>query len=168
MRYLFASIAALASLPALAVTLLPAVEPASLDLGKPLIHYATIARSDGSFRRFFVDEASLAATTPDAMPDGTTIAMETFYGIENRSTVFIKEKQGGKWLYGSFEPGKPDWTSQKPKTVCHACHIDAANDLTFTLPSLIRFAARKKIERFVCEETGRVPCGAAVYSKGEP
>jgi hypothetical protein len=150
------------ALPVLAAGALQDENPALTDLGRSLVHYATIARDDGSFRRFWIDEAALAAPA-DALPDGTTIAMETFYGPQTRATVFIKEKQDGKWAYGSFEPGAPDWTGMKAKTVCHACHIDAAADLTFTLPTIAAFAASRTPARFVCERSGREPCEDAVY-----
>lgn len=139
-------------------------EPALSDLGRPMVHYATIARNDGSFRRFWIGEASLAAVEAGKpLPDGTSIAMETFYGPQARSTTFVKEKRGSAWLYGSFEPGHPDWTGTKAKTVCHACHIDAAQDLTFTLPNLASFKETRDVARFLCDRSGRVPCDATLY-----
>lgn len=162
-RMLFC-LAACAALPALAAAELQDEEPPRIDLGHALVHYATIARNDGSFRRFWVDQGSLDHGRPgEPLPDGARIAMETFYGPQNRSTVFVKEKRGTQWLYGSFEPGKPDWTDTKAKTVCHACHMDAAEDLTFTLPVIDRFRAKPDVVRFLCDAAGRVPCDAAVY-----
>jgi len=160
----------LAALPVLAAGALQDEEPPVVDLGRPLVHYATVARSDGSFRRMWIDEASLAgAAVGRPLPVGTSIAMETFYGPANRSTVFIKEKRGEDWLYGSFEPGRPEWGEMKSRTVCHSCHIDAAEDLTFTLPVIARFRASRQPVRFLCEETGRVPCDAALYAhEGSP
>jgi hypothetical protein len=164
------ALASAVALPALSFAALQDEEPAVVDLGRILTHYATIARSDGAFRRLWIDEASLAkAEAGKPLPDGTTIAMETFYGPANRATVFVKVKQGDDWLYGSFEPGKPDWSGLKSKTVCHACHIDAAQDLTFTLPVIARFKAERRVARFLCKESGRVPCDGAVYERqGEP
>lgn len=161
-RLLIAFLSVLSTLPVLAAGLLPETDPPPADLGRTLVHYATIARDDGSFRRFSTDAAALSAP-PGALPDGTRIAMETFYGPDKAATVFIKEKQDGKWLYGSFEPGAPDWTGMKAKTVCHACHIDAAADLTFTLPTIAAFASAGKPARFVCPRSGREPCEDAVY-----
>lgn len=160
------ALASAAALPALAFAALQDEEPAVSDLGRTLTHYATIARSDGAFRRLWIDEASLARAEAGApLPDGTTIAMETFYGPANRATVFVKMKRGEDWLYGSFEPGQPDWSSLKSKTVCHACHIDAAEDLTFTLPVIARFKADRRVARFLCKESGRVPCESTVYER---
>jgi hypothetical protein len=140
------------------------LEPAAGELGRPLVHYATIARNDGSFRRFSVDASSLAAIEAGRpLPDGTAIAMETFYGPEGRSTVFVKEKRGEGWVYGSFEPGRPDWSVVKAKTVCHGCHVGAAVDLTFTLPNLAAFRAKGTVSRFLCDRSGRVPCDASLY-----
>ena len=163
-------IAGLAASPALGGGALQDEEPSLTDLGKSLQHYATIARNDGSFRRLWIDAPSLAGIRRDApLPDGTTIAMETFYGPTNRATVFIKRKEEGKWLYGSFEPGTPDWTDMKSKTVCHACHIDAAADLTFTLPVLAKFRQTGKPARFLCDQPGRVPCEPGLYNaEGAP
>jgi hypothetical protein len=165
-----AASAMLAGASALAGGALQDLDPPPGDLGRPLLHYATIARNDGSFRRFLVDEAALARIEPGRpLPEGTAIAMETFYGPEGRSTVFIKEKRGGAWLYGSFEPGNPDWTGMKAKTVCHACHIDAAEDLTFTLPSLAGFRVKRSPSRFLCDQSGRIPCDNALYeTAGHP
>ena len=160
------ALAALAAMPAIALAGLEDEEPAFIDLGKPLTHYATIARNDGSFRRLWIDESSLAAAEAGRpLPQGTIIAMETFYGPAGRSTIFAKVKQADGWLYGSFEPGKPDWQGLKSRTVCHSCHIDAAEDLTFTLPVIARFKADRRIARFLCDESGRVPCDAAVYDR---
>jgi hypothetical protein len=160
------AVALTAALPALALAGLADEEPPVVDLGKPLVHYATIARNDGSFRRIWIDEASLAgAVAGRPLPDGTTIAMETFYGPQARATVFAKVKQGDGWLYGSFEPGKPDWQGLKSRTVCHSCHIDAAEDLTFTLPVIARFGAARSVARFLCDESGRVPCPPETYER---
>jgi hypothetical protein len=165
-RTLILALSLAAALPALALAALQDEEPAFVDLGRPLVHYATIARNDGAFRRLWIDEASLAAVEAGKpMPDGTTIAMETFYGPDRRATVFAKVKQGENWLYGSFEPGAPDWTGLKSRTVCHACHIDAAEDLTFTLPVIARFRRDRQVVRFLCDESGRVPCDAALYER---
>lgn len=136
------------------------------DVGAALVHFATVARSDGAFRRMSIDEASLAKAAAGApLPDGTRIAMETFYGPGKPATVFIKEKQGGAWLYGSFEPGAPRWDGTKARTVCHACHIDAAEDLTFMLPVIARFKETRRPARFLCDEPGRVPCTPARYQE---
>jgi hypothetical protein len=165
-RTLMLLASALAALPGLAVAALQDLEPGFIDLGRPLVHYATIARNDGAFRRLWIDEASLAAAEAGRpLPDGTTIAMETFYGPDKRATVFAKVKRGEDWLYGSFEPGAPDWSSLKSRTVCHSCHIDAAEDLTFTLPVIARFRRERQVVRFLCDESGRVPCEAAFYAK---
>ena len=57
----------------------------------------------------------------------------------------------------------------KSKTVCHACHIDAANDLTFTLPVLAKFRESGKPLRFLCDQPGRVPCEPGFYdAEGAP
>ena len=118
----------------------------------------------------WIDEASLSnIQAGQALPDGTTIAMETFYGPQNRATVFAKVKQADGWLYGSFEPGKPDWAGLKSRTVCHSCHIDAQTDLTFTLPVIARFKNERKVVRFLCPQSGRVPCAASLYdAEGRP
>ena len=157
-------LAALAVVPALARAGLQDENPPLIDLGKTLEHYATIARNDGSFRRLWIDGPSLAGIRRgEPLPDGTTIAMETFYGPKAATTVFIKRKEEGKWLYGSFEPGTPDWSDMKSKTVCHACHIDAATDLTFTLPVLAKFRETGAPQRFLCDQPGRVPCESSFY-----
>jgi|SRR3954452_13326010 hypothetical protein len=157
-------LASLAALPSLAAGALQDEEPAKTELGRRLVHFATIARSDGAFRRMSIDETSLGAIEAGKpLPDGTSIAMETFYGADRPATVFIKEKRGNQWLYGSFEPGAPSWEGTKSRTVCHACHIDAATDLTFMLPVIARFKATRQVVRAACEETGRVPCTAGFY-----
>ena len=169
-RTLLGALATLGGFSAYAAGALHDLDPPRADLGRPLVHYATIARNDGSFRRFLVDEAALALVEAGRpLPDGTAIAMETFYGPERRSTVFIKEKRGTAWLYGSFEPGSPEWNRMKARTVCHACHIDAAEDLTFTLPSLALYRRTRSVSRFVCDRSGRIPCEHALYEgSGRP
>ncbi len=163
MRHFAPLIALVAAAPVLAAGALQDENPSLTDLGKTLTHYATIARNDGSFRRFWVDEPALKGMSAEALPDGTMIAMETFYGPQKPATVFIKQRQDGKWLYGSFEPGQPDWSGMKGKTVCHACHMDAKADLTFTLPTLASFAASRLPLRLECPLPGREPCEDALY-----
>jgi hypothetical protein len=164
-RVSLAALVLAAAVPALAAGALAPHEPPASDLGQVLTHYATVARSDGSFRRMWIDEASLAAARPGApLPDGTRIAMETFYGADKAATVFIKEKRQGQWLYGSFEPGAPDWAALKSRTVCHSCHIDAEADLTFMLPVIAKFRDSRTPIRLVCAESGRVPCPPALYA----
>lgn len=85
-----------------------------------LAHYATVSRSDGSFRQMFVNEEAIAAIQPEEpLPDGTLLVMETWYSPENLGTVFVKQKQNGEWQYGSFSPDRPNYQMQFSGS-CHS------------------------------------------------
>ena len=130
------------------------------------VHYATVERSDGSFRRIYLSRNSLPTVRPtEDLPDGSVIAMETFYGPGQRGQTFLQEKQDGRWIYGSFSPGRPDFTT-RARPSCRNCHRSASErDNVFTLPSLWRFSTTQQMDRFTCDRGGRSPCDSDVYER---
>jgi hypothetical protein len=93
-----------------------------LKYDRSLVHYATVSRSDGSFRQMFVEQDAIAAIQPgEPLPDSTLIVMETWYSPDSIGTVFIKQKQEGEWLYGSFNPAQPNYQMSFSGS-CHRCH----------------------------------------------
>ncbi len=143
-------------------------EPAAArDYGLALSHYATVRRSDGTYRRMLATpDAIAAAKAGQSAPDGARILMETFYRPGAASTVFHMEKVDGRWRFGSFSQGAVD-LSTAPRASCATCHIGAAEtDLVYTMPSLAAFAEGGGPSDFTCARGGRAPCDASVYVAG--
>lgn len=137
-----------------------------------LAHYATVSRSDGSFRQMFVNEEAIskgtaepnAAVQPGApLPDGTLLVMETWYSPENVGTVFVKQKQNGEWQYGSFSPDRPDYEMRFSGS-CHSCHAPfPETDFTLTKPLLEAALQTRQIQTAYCDRPGRSPCEPEAY-----
>ncbi|MBD3886158.1 cytochrome P460 family protein [Phormidium tenue FACHB-886] len=130
-----------------------------------MAHYATVSRSDGSFRQMFVDSDSIAAIRPgEPLPDGTLMVMETWYSPEDLGTVFVKQKQNGEWQYGSFSPDRPDYQMRFSGS-CHSCHAPFPDtDFTFTKPLLEAALQTRQLQSAYCDRGGRTPCNPEVYS----
>lgn len=133
-----------------------------------LAHYAIVSRSDGSFRKMFVDENSLAVIQAgEPLPDGTLIVMETWYSPENLGTVFVKQKRDGQWRYGSFNPARPDY-QMRFRASCHICHAPfSKTDFTFTKPLLEAALRTQKVQAAYCDRPGRTPCTPQAYLPDE-
>jgi len=131
---------------------------------RSLIHYATVSRSDGSFRQMFVEESVVDAVHPgEPLPDNTLIVMETWYSPENVGTVFVKQKQDGEWLYGSFEPAQPNYQMSFSGS-CHRCHAPfPATDFTLTKPLLEAALQTQQVQTAFCDRPGRTPCEPEIY-----
>ncbi|MBD2000868.1 cytochrome P460 family protein [Leptolyngbya sp. FACHB-541] len=139
---------------------------------RTLAHYATVSRSDGSFRQMFVNEEAIpkGATEPNAsiqpgepLPDGTLIVMETWYSPENLGTVFVKQKQNGEWQYGSFSPDRPDYQMRFSGS-CHSCHTPFPEaDFTLTKPLLEAALQTRQVQTAYCDRAGRTPCDPQAY-----
>ena len=139
---------------------------------RPLAHYATVSRSDGSFRQMFVNEETISKGTaePNAaiqpgkpLPNGTLIVMETWYSPENLGTVFVKQKQNGEWQYGSFSPDLPDYQMHFSGS-CHSCHAPfPETDFTLTKPLLEAALQTRQVQTAHCDLAGRTPCAPEVY-----
>lgn len=129
-----------------------------------LAHYATVFRSDGSFRQMFIDEAAIAAIQPGKpLPNGTLIVMETWYSPENLGTVFVKQKQEGRWQYGSFNPAQPDYQMSFSSN-CHSCHVPFwEQDFTLTKPLLEAALQTRQVQTSFCNRAGRAPCNPKAY-----
>lgn len=145
-------------------------------LGSPLgsyedqfIHYGTVDRPDGSFRRMLIDQTSLTQVQPDQpLPEGTTILMETWYSPDNLGTIFVKTKQDGDWLYGSFRPGQPD-LSVRTNASCRSCHHPFQDiDSTLTLPLLLASLSTSEPQQAFCDRSGRRPCSPEDYQPNQP
>ncbi|MEO1200194.1 MAG: cytochrome P460 family protein [Pseudomonadota bacterium] len=137
------------------------------DYGINLIAYATVRRTDGTYRRMLITPESLDEMTDGAdLPEGTRILMETYYNPGQVGTVFHKQKVGGGWNYGSFSAARPDLATS-PRASCLACHARASDtDFTFTLPSVMTAAESGIASDFTCDRGGRAPCGPHVYRNG--
>ena len=142
---------------------------ADRSYGLDLVHYATVRRTDGSFRRMLITRAELAALEAgDPLPDGARILMETYRSPDRLGTVFHKQKQDGRWLYGAFsgQAAEPNLSVQ-PRASCLSCHTRAAaTDFTYTYPSLQAVAAGAAATDFACDRSGRAPCDLEVYRGG--
>ncbi len=142
--------------------------PATLELqskyDRTFAQYATVSRSDGSFRNMFIEAESLRAVEPgQPLPDGTLILMETWYSPESLGSVFIKEKRDGVWQYGSFSPSQPDY-QLGANASCHSCHVPfRETDFTLTLPLLQKALQTRQVQTAFCDRAGRTPCPAEVY-----
>lgn len=137
--------------------------------GLDLVAYATVRRSDGSYRRMLTQPETLAAVASEGVPpDGARILMETHYRPGQVSTVFHMEKVAGRWAYGSFSASTSDPNlATRAQASCLSCHAGAAaTDLVYTLPSLRAFAAGGRASDFACDRGGRSPCDAEVYETG--
>ena len=135
--------------------------------GLDLTHYATVRRSDGSYRRMLITSAALSAfKRSGALPNGTRILMETYYSPGVRSTVFHAEKHDGRWRYGSFGGARVD-LSTRAQASCLSCHARAADrGFVFTRDSIERVAKGGAPADFRCDRSGRAPCGRTVYRSG--
>jgi len=136
--------------------------------GLDLVHYNTVERSDGSYRRMFIERSALGRLRPgQPFPDGTRILMETYLSEGSLGTVFHKQKVNGRWQYGSFPGlGRPD-LSVAPRVSCLSCHSRAARtDFTYTRPGLDAVAAGAQPAQFLCARRGRTPCSLTVYRNG--
>lgn len=131
---------------------------------RSLAHYATVSRSDGSFRQMFVNEEAIAAIQPrEPFPDGTLIVMETWYSPENLGTVFAKQKQNGEWQYSSFSPDRPDYQMRFSGS-CHSCHAPfPETDFTLTKPLLEAALQTRQVQTAYCDRAGRTPCDPEAY-----
>ena len=137
--------------------------------GLDLVRYATVERTDGSYRRMLIDRMSLEALARDGvLPDGTRILMETYRSPGRVGTVFHKQKTDGRWLYGSFSGRSAEANLDvRPQASCLSCHTRAADtDFTYTLPSLNAVAAGAAETVFACDRGGRAPCDLAIYRNG--
>ncbi len=134
--------------------------------GLDLIAYATVRRSDGSYRRMLTQPGTLAAVAAEGVPpEGARILMETHYSPGRVSTVFHMQKVAGRWAYGSFSASASDPNlTTRAQASCLSCHAGAAEtDLVYTLPSLRAFAAGGAASDFACDRGGRSPCDAEIY-----
>ena len=131
--------------------------------------YATVSRTDGTYRQMFIDEAALRAyRAGQPLPDKTFIVMETYYGPNQESTNFSKELKGNGFQYGSFSPGRPSLSTRTDIT-CSACHGGAKDERgTFTLPMLEAAARQGQVMTTRCDQGGRSPCGPEVYERFTP
>jgi len=135
------------------------------NYGLDLVHYTTVERSDGTYRRMLIERAALdAVRETGTIPDGTRILMETYYNPGELSTVFHKQKSGERWRYGSFNGlGEPNLRVGVGLS-CLTCHTGAAEtDLTFTKPSVIAVAKGAAPTVQTCDRGGRRPCALHLY-----
>ncbi|MDJ0702622.1 MAG: cytochrome P460 family protein [Leptolyngbyaceae cyanobacterium MO_188.B28] len=144
------------------------LEPSSLQAqakyDRQLAHYGTVSRRDGSFRQMFIDQTSIAALQPgEPLPNGALIVMETWYSPDNAGAVFIKQKQGGEWRYGSFNPDRPDYQMSFSGS-CHRCHAPFPDtDYTLTKPLLEAALRTQQVQTAYCDRAGRTPCAPEAY-----
>ena len=132
--------------------------------GRRWVHYATVSRSDRSFRQMFIaasDVNRVEAGQP--LPDNTLILMETWYSSESPGTVFIKQKLNGVWQYGSFSPTRPDYHVSE-RGSCHSCHSPfPETDFTLTKPLLEATLQTQQLQTAYCDRAGRIPCVPDAY-----
>jgi len=138
--------------------------PQQMIDGVAFRHYATVNRTDGTYRQMFIDEATLSTWTPgQPLPVESFLVMETYYSPQVESTNFTKAMSIDGFHYGSFSPSRPSFTTQ-PDNSCAACHgraEDAAG--TFTLAMLTAARQTGAVATTLCDQGGRTPCTAEVY-----
>lgn len=128
-------------------------------------HYATVSRTDGTYRQMFIDEIAIQGILEGTlMPENAFIIMETYYNPEQESTNFTKERKGNAWDYGSFSPGRPSFETGGNLT-CSMCHrgADSAVNGTFTSAMLRAALQEGQVMTTTCDRGGRSPCDASVY-----
>lgn len=128
------------------------------------IHYATVARSDDTFRQMFIEvDAVERIEAGQPLPDETLILMESWYSPEAPGVVFIKQKLNGIWQYGSFNLTEPDY-QVSDRGSCHSCHAPfPETDFTLTKPLLEAALQRQVLQTAYCDRPGRSPCTPEVY-----
>lgn len=128
------------------------------------MHYATVSRSDGSFREMFIAADNIDSIEVDQpLPNNTLILMESWYSPESLSTVFIKQKLSGTWQYGSFSPDNPGYRVSDRES-CHRCHQPfSTTDFTLTKPLLAAALSTQKRQVAYCDRPGRQPCEPRAY-----
>lgn len=130
--------------------------------GNGFTRYARVDRPDDTYRNMLVDNASLEALRQGRTAQAMTIVMESFSGGDLTS-VFVKRREEGRWIYGSIRPGE-GLDAFQPSPPCATCHRAAgAGDGTFTRPMLEGFVKSGAIQRTFCDRPGRSPCGPDVY-----
>lgn len=158
----------------------PATTPTSIALwqrlpqqtidGRAFRQYATVNRTDGTYRTMYIDEATLAAWVEgQPLPEGALFVMETYLTPGNESTNFIKALGAdGRFIYGSFSPSRPLFATRADNscTSCHRSSIDLPG--TFTLPMLEAAVAQGLVMGTTCDQGGRTPCGPETYEQFSP
>jgi hypothetical protein len=138
--------------------------------GRTFRHYATVNRTDGTYRMMFIDESTLAAwVEAQPLPEGALFVMETYLTPDNESTNFIKALGAdGRFTYGSFSPNRPLFVTRADNscTSCHRASVDPAG--TFTLPMLQAAVAQGLVMGTTCDQSGRTPCGPETYEQFSP
>jgi hypothetical protein len=129
-------------------------------------HYATVHRTDGTYRQMFITEETLSNwQQSEALPSDAFIVMETYYTPEVESTNFTKLLTEDEFHYGSFSPNRPNFDT-RPNNSCMSCHSGAADALgTFTLPMLQAAVNEGLVTQTLCDRSGRTPCGDEVYEQ---
>lgn len=128
-------------------------------------HYATVERTDGSYRQMFIDETTLAVWTPDApLPANAFFVMETYVIPDREGTNFTAQMgEDGTFTYGSFSPSRPSFATRRDGS-CASCHRGAEDAAgTYTLPMLEVAVIQGQVLTTVCDRSGRAPCGPEVY-----
>ncbi|MCG8390753.1 MAG: cytochrome P460 family protein [Cytophagales bacterium] len=133
--------------------------------GVPMYFYAQVNKRGDYFRRMFIDITALQAIlTTSEIPGNALIAMETWFGESNPSTVFFRTKRAGEWLSGSFSPSAPDFGSARSINSCNNCHNTAqATDFTFTQPLIARSIQENAVQFIECDMGPTGPCDLATY-----
>lgn len=133
--------------------------------GVPMYFYAQINKRGDYFRRMFIDTTALQAIlSTSEIPGNALIAMETWFGESNPSTVFFRTKRTGEWLSGSFGPSTPDFGSARSINSCNNCHNTAqATDFTFTQPLIARSLQENAVQFIECDMGPTGPCDLATY-----
>jgi hypothetical protein len=128
------------------------------------LRYARVDRGSGEWREMLVDAGALPALRDGrAIPDGTTILMESVSAQGDLGSIFAKRWDGERWRYGSFRPGGT-LADFLPRSQCVGCHEAAAEGGTFTRPLLAAFAASGAVQRRFCDAPGRRPCPDGTYA----
>jgi hypothetical protein len=121
--------------------------------------YASIDKSGDYERRFFLVEGG---STSRQLVDGTTLAMETWFG-PSPGAVYVRRWSGGRWFSGSGPTMREALAGDvAPSASCDVCHQRIATG-AFTAAALERFTASRAVQRLACEASSFNPCPDEVY-----
>ena len=133
--------------------------------GVAMYQYAQVNKRGDYFRRMFIDSSSVATFLQNGeIPEGTTIAMETWFGESSQSSIFFRTKRNDVWLSGSFSPSSPNLGSAISINSCNNCHnIAESRDFTFTRPLIARSFLENEIQFVECDRGPTGPCDLNTY-----
>ncbi|MEM8909028.1 MAG: hypothetical protein AAGD05_14375 [Bacteroidota bacterium] len=131
--------------------------------GRTWLPYAIVEKSGDYARHMFVEADQVEFIRENGtLPDGTLIAMETWFG-ESQSTVYIRTLIDNEWQSGQFNANAPNY-SVSVRSSCNACHSNASSRQDNYTRDLIQRAIFEQTTPVVyCDQPSFNPCELSVY-----